>query len=364
MSFLIGIIVTLVTFYIAFIYASAAIGLLGFAEAFLVVSAIVFFLYYKDRINVSVRIPIAVADPESRVNVCIESNNESPVPCMKIRYRILYGNTLIRKMHRKWLAGDTVYPGRNRYQNQICPKHAGNYIFEVEKIRIYDMTGLFHINRKINRSAHLQILPELIGVEVRVSERTRNFYGEAETYDDFRPGDDASETFEIRSFRAGDRMQSVHWKLSAKSEELLVRENSQPLACAVVLFLDRGQKRYSAGTAECFLSVAANLVFSLVGVSCPHYVAWYSGSRGEIVRIRVDDEESYYLFLNFYLEDSRGKAPMDLRELYKEKYRYDHAIHQLILTPELKLYQNDNVIAEFTEKGWKDTLTNKLEILL
>ena len=34
-SFLTGIVVTLVTFYIAFIYASTVIGLLGFAEAVL-----------------------------------------------------------------------------------------------------------------------------------------------------------------------------------------------------------------------------------------------------------------------------------------------------------------------------------------
>jgi hypothetical protein len=101
-----------------------------------------------------------------------------------------------------------------------------------------------------------------------------------------------------------------------------------------------------------------------VDVACPHYVVWYSGSRGEIVRLRVDDEESYYLFLNHYLEDDRGIAPMDLRTLYKEKYRYDHAIHQMILTPDKKLYQNDALIAEFTDKGWRNTLTEKLEILL
>ena len=69
-------------------------------------------------------------------------------------------------------------------------------------------------------------------------EHTRNFFGEAEIYDDFHPGDDPSEIFGVREFRAGDKMQSIHWKLSAKSDDLLVRENSQPKACPLVFLLE------------------------------------------------------------------------------------------------------------------------------
>lgn len=73
---------------------------------------------------------------------------------------------------------------------------------------------------------------------MHVSEHTRNFFGEADVYDDFHPGDDPSEIFGVREFRAGDKMQSIHWKLSAKSDDLLVRENSQPKACPLVFLLE------------------------------------------------------------------------------------------------------------------------------
>jgi len=84
----------------------------------------------------------------------------------------------------------------------------------------------------------VQVLPRLHSTAVRMSERIRNFYGDADVYDDFQSGNDKSEVFDVREFREGDRMQSIHWKLSAKSEELLVREDSQPLACPLVFFLD------------------------------------------------------------------------------------------------------------------------------
>lgn len=78
------------------------------------------------------------------------------------------------------------------------------------------------------------MLPELDAVAVQVSERVRRYFGEAESYDDFQPGTDVSQIFDVREYRPGDRLQRIHWKLSAKSDGLLVREDSQPLACAVV----------------------------------------------------------------------------------------------------------------------------------
>ena len=55
-------------------------------------------------------------------------------------------------------------------------------------------------------------------------------FGDADVYDDFRPGNDSSEIFDVREFRDGDKIQSIHWKLSAKMQELVVREDSQPLS--------------------------------------------------------------------------------------------------------------------------------------
>lgn len=62
-SFVIGTLVTVFTFYIALIYSSVTIGLLGFAEAILLVLAFLFLLWYRRKIEADIQIPIAVAEP-------------------------------------------------------------------------------------------------------------------------------------------------------------------------------------------------------------------------------------------------------------------------------------------------------------
>ena len=57
-SFIVGGIVTLVTFYIALIYASESIVLLGFAEAVLLVLAFLFLVWRKRCISAEIDSPL------------------------------------------------------------------------------------------------------------------------------------------------------------------------------------------------------------------------------------------------------------------------------------------------------------------
>ena len=84
-SFVIGALVTVFTFYIALIYASVTIGLLGFAEAILLVLAFLFLLWYRRKIEADIQIPIAVAEPGEKVRLTLAVKNHSRISCMKIK---------------------------------------------------------------------------------------------------------------------------------------------------------------------------------------------------------------------------------------------------------------------------------------
>ena len=72
-------------------------------------------------------------------------------------------------------------------------------------------------------------MPKITPVMIEVGLASRYFQGEAEVYDDKTGGAAVSEVFQIRSFQPGDKIQNIHWKLSAKEDELMVRENSLPM---------------------------------------------------------------------------------------------------------------------------------------
>lgn len=55
------------------------------------------------------------------------------------------------------------------------------------------------------------------------------------SYDQNKKGRDESEVFDLREFRRGDAMRTVHWKLSARFDDLVVREASRPVDSRTVL---------------------------------------------------------------------------------------------------------------------------------
>lgn len=354
------------TFYTAVLYKSTSLALLGYAEIVLLVSAVLSFVYRVCTVSCSIQIPISIAEcgKPHTVQICVE--NKSPVSCAKLKYCVECGSRFLKKRRRKWIRGWAAAPGRNLYDYQMVFKNYGSYEVCIKKVRIYDLTGLFYIQIKPKSRGYVQTFPPMQEIGVHLTERVQNFYGDADVYDDFRPGYDRNELFQIRPFQNGDKIQSIHWKISAKMDELLVKEDSLPKACPVVLLLDyqfgkqKDEKRVNA-----YFVIVTSISFSLMDAGCPHYIAWYSSQHADVVRVRVDDEESLYLFLCCYMEETFQKQVEHLQEAYREKYRGESYLYllQLQFDHKLQLYKNQEQIMAFTVKDWKEKLEG-LELVL
>lgn len=261
------------------------------------------------------------------------------------------------------MQGGLAASGKNRFDYSFLTNNYGSYHVQMKKVRVYDLTGLFYFQKKVGCGVSVQVLPKMQEIGVHISEASRNFFGEADVYDDFRPGDDHSELFQIREFRPGDKIQRIHWKLSAKQEELLVKEDSMPKACPVALFLDyKNVRRRRAENVNAYLVILAAISFSLMDAGCPHYAVWYSSRREDIVRVRVDDEESLFLFLSSYLEETFQKQTRDLVSAYQEKYKGEHYLFAFQLDECLRLRKNGEIIRSFHLENWKKEL-EALEII-
>ena len=160
---------------------------------------------------------------------------------------------------------------------------------------------------------------------------------------------DPSELFDVREFQNGDRLQSVHWKLSARTDELMVKENSLPKACAVAIVADlRGIKK--GRQADAFMKLLVSLSFSLMDQKCSHYVAWYDTAINDIVRARVDDEEGFYIFLNSFLK-IKPDTKNDALFLYEEKYRAEKLVCLLSVDGRLQIKRGEEIVGRADEKN-------------
>ncbi|MBR0139769.1 MAG: DUF58 domain-containing protein [Firmicutes bacterium] len=181
-------------------------------------------------------------------------------------------------------------PGRRPFEFDIYAKRCGTLRFTA-KARAEDFFGLWRSKPLGCEEEFLTVEPRLFLPSVTLEEST-TVISEGEAYSQTRPGSDPSETFAIREYLPGDPIRQIHWKLSQKSDELLVRELGLPVVNHSLLvlrnLLGEGESVDPAkadAMAEVFLSIS----HALVGEGIVHAAAF--AEAGQFAAREIASEE-------------------------------------------------------------------------
>lgn len=350
-----------VCFYYGIIYVNGKILLVGFALLLLLLVSAAELIYRYMTILAHMEIPISIAEQENPFHLGICIKNKGILPAGRVRVCIGIKNAFEKRETSDWVSISAAPCGTESFDSKIVLQQVGNHEICIKKMRIYSITGLLFVNKTCKDMGNVLVMPKIHAVGVKLSESTRHFVADAEVYDEMHAGHDVTEIFEIRSYQPKDKLQNIHWKLSAKMDELMVKENGLPKACSIVLLAEA--KRIKTMSINAFLELFVSLSFSLMDAKCPHFVAWYSKEKEDITRVRVDDEESYYLFLNHYLTDVNFIEKTDIRAEYQEKYKGEIYLHDICISGDLQIYCDGEFFSKLDAKNIEDGC-KELELLL
>ena len=149
-----------------------------------------------------------------------------------------------------WLLGSCPYPmppfrgrlrlrqlqtGRSWYYHEkedLPTDHCGGITVTVEGLRICDYLGLFAFPVRGRAEKTILIRPQ--PVKTAVHQDLQRHIARA-----WKPkfGGGFAENHELRLYRPGDNLNQVHWKLSAKTGNLMLREPMEPQRGLVLLTL-------------------------------------------------------------------------------------------------------------------------------
>lgn len=108
--------------------------------------------------------------------------------------------------------------------------HCGGITATAEKVRVCDYLGLFSFRVKHTSEKTILIRPAPVPVPALPSLRRY-------TANRWKPkfGGGFAENHELRLYRPGDSLNQVHWKLSAKTGNLILREPMEPIRGLILL---------------------------------------------------------------------------------------------------------------------------------
>ena len=181
----------------------------------------------------------------------------------------------------------------------LLSEHCGLLQIQVKYARVYDYMGLFFLSRNVKKEHTLSILP-LSVMPAQIPDTSRKTGIRLQP----RRGGGFAENHDLRLYRPGDSLQQIHWKMTAKTGKLILREPLEPKHSPMVLRLD-----LTGSPAELDKKLGKLLFLSryLLHRGFPHTVqAW---TKKGLVQFPVSDEDTLLAAMEQFF--SCGKAEAD-----------------------------------------------------
>lgn len=204
----------------------------------------------------------------------------------------------------------------------IAAGYPGIIRVNVDKICIRDMLGFYYVRLKQSVGADAVFLPSLmddIGCDKAGLEQ-----GMLESEESTKRGNDFSDVQEIREYIPGDRLMSIHWKLSAKRDILMVKDRVSMSDRQLVILPELCNADNAMLTMV--LSATYTLICQMIEDKTTVRLMYFSMARYEYEDVRIDyaDEADAAFARLFYEQPYEGVD--------------EAASHMSSVHPEIKAY--------------------------
>lgn len=293
------------------------------------VEGIPFFIVVAKAVKVSIRVEQDMQQYSGRFEFHVRVSNKSIYPFkmvhMKIKINRKYGNEAIYRNI------EIPLNGKQKQNISVSANRIGcGYILiEAESVYIYDTLGVF--GRKYRRTMNpveVVLLPTAQEMFIDLEQVPYIEVDESDVFSKDRAGEDTSETFGIREFVDGDSLNKIHWKLSARMNNTMVREFSMPVETNVYVYVDLCR----ASDIDAALQNGISAAYALMGEETPFFMCWFDESDMCMRRQRpksfeeIDDIMCRVMRLNLF---DRNPATDEILNRFSNESHVVYPVFQL-----------------------------------
>ncbi|MDD3360665.1 MAG: DUF58 domain-containing protein [Hespellia sp.] len=305
--------VVILTCYWFFVYDQSSASWLLALEIIYPVFSFLSIRNLRKNMEVSlVQIP-AMGEKKTPIRIGVKVKNQSIFQNARYRIRISVKNSFSGQSMCKWI--DTI----SRYE--FVSDECGNMEISVQKLCLYDFLGIFMTTIPQHQIEKVAIWPEFSLIPMEISRRTREFLTDADDFSAEKGGEDPSEIYQIREYQEQDSIHKIHWKLSAKEDELMIKENGYPLGCVVLLWIDLSDIGMDGMKFGQLIETVASLSITLTEEGCIHMAAWFEEKNRQVVKQKIDSEEAVYELIQRLMQQEPCRDKKMSEQYYADAFR-------------------------------------------
>ena len=202
------------------------------------------------------------------------------LPMPRCRFRLLVHN----RMTGRTQSLRQQVPGPDSWYIPLDTAHCGAVCCEAARARVFDYLGFFCLPVRTGRSVETIIRPTAVPPE-----KLPNLSQFLARRRQPKPGGGFSEEHELRDYRPGDSLRDIHWKLSVKTDRLIVREAQEPIRGLTLLTFDL---QGPPSRLDTVLEQLLWLSLWLLDHDAEHQIFWIDPADCQIASVSIQTRES------------------------------------------------------------------------
>ena len=223
----------------------------------------IFAIISKRRFSISEKLNTDYISKEQMASYKILIENKSFLPCTSL-YIMFSGDDIGLEIDPKERYFSIPAFGKKELNFQIRGMYRGVYEIGIGEISLYDLLGLFKFRQKHDKKLMLIVTPRIFSISTFEGDSVTQ---EATISRNYFQGEDYSAISELRKYQPTDGYKKVHWKVSAKRNELISKEFQEAEKCTTVFCIDN---TYRGNSREDDLKQEDQLMEAVVSVMSHH----------------------------------------------------------------------------------------------
>lgn len=228
---------------------------------------------------------------------------------------------------------DTTWDENIWIKNDLRFSKRGLHKLDNIYIRVSDVFRINCFEKTVDTDITIKVFPKIYNI-TSLSLGGMDIY--RETADPKSRSEDQNTIRDVRKYREGDSLKKVHWKLSAKQDELYVKNLDTISGEEIVLFTDMNSRNSSfddsGAVEESVVDFSASIVSQIIRKSLSIKV-FLNTSPGRY--FEIDDKPDYNRFMDFLVSQSSDGSLELYRYIYENSYRLHRMNRIAVVTAEL-----------------------------
>lgn len=333
---------------IRFLYTFRITAIILYVFLLLPLVLFILLLIQQAGIKISLTAPVRIAEKTKPFTLYLRVENKNFLPAGKLAVRIEYRNIFSKGWTKKKLSF-SIQKGEENHTLALCSDYSAGLEVRIGSAKLYSILNIFSI-QKISRKKRaadtisIIVLPQIHEMEESPICVNPYVMPEGSLYSNSRSGDDSTELFDVREYMQGDRINRIHWKLTTKKDELMVKEFGLPIDCSVLVLIDTRCQYHNVRTKRLLyprarrkelekqlrnrdtaLETALSLSYRMIQDKQIHYLAWFDSVQNRNEKIQISNIEDFYSAIAVLLGQKsqlwQGSVPLlYFSEFYKDQY--------------------------------------------